>query len=172
MIVATYDVLTAGTGRRDFSKAIEYSVAPFSTAQLAQAEYHARGIYESVPTPPFPALYVVPLPLPQEEPGYGYLTSSILTSFSSFTATTNANKLLYVALVRYTAGFAYDGRYLGKYGYGKVDCRVSVGISTEENYRYYIAFSVFSSDATFDIQIELYGTMSKFNRAWIDAMST
>lgn len=135
MKAVTFVAPVKGVGRKDYSKAIEYSTQPYITPSLRQDRDIAIGTVTN-PTLPFPTAWMFPLLMPQEDGTWDWLASSITTHFFEVFTSIMTNHLVVVGLIRYASidDFFLDiiaERSPILYSYNKAEVNFLKGIPTK-----------------------------------------
>lgn len=177
MKTEAFAMTSRGVGRKDYSKAVEYSTQPYITPSLRQDRDIALGTFIE-DTLPFPNAWMFPLTLPQEDGTWDWLASSISTHFFEVFTSIKTNHLVVVGLLRYASidDFFLDivaERSPILYSYNKAELTFLKGIPTEVGSLYCLLAGAWPytdgipDSPTFELTVGYTGIATDLTAPWM-----
>jgi len=166
-----FDVEAQGIGRRDYSLRVERSTAALAMPSLRQ-QLFIMLYYGTLPTLPYPSVYLFVIPMPQEDGAWGYEASSIVMHFTEMSFTIGSNSLVLIGLLRFASLADYYAWIIAEnfpqmYSYCHTEIEYTLGIPTQPGSVYAIACGFWSPNPTEGVSFVTNGLITDLTREWM-----
>jgi len=158
-------------GTKDYTQKVERSTAALYTPSLRQEVFIMRYT-GTLPTLPYPSVYLFVIPMPQEDGTWGYEASSIVMHFMEMSFTIGSNNLVLIGLLRFASLADYYAWIIAEnfpqmYAYGHTSLEYTVGIPTRLGSVYAIACGFWSANPTEIVSFVTNGLITDLTRQWM-----
>ena len=166
-----FDVQAQGVGRRDYTLRVERSTASLYTPSLRQLVFIAR--YSGIlPTPPYPIVYLFPIPMPQEDGTWDWEASSITMHFMEMSFTIGSNSLVQIGLLRFASLADYYAHIIAEnfpqqYAYTHTEIGYTLGIPTQPGSMYVLLGGFWPAGAAEQVSMVNNGLITDLTREWM-----
>ncbi len=172
MKTQTFEVTARGTGRLDYSSAVEKSVTPFFTPTLRQIQFFGQAWF-TLPVLPMLDEWVVGWDTLQEDGTFALEASSIVMHFSKIYASIRTNHLIHLRFQRYANEADYDAGIVAEvypeaYGYGAAELNFHRALPTKEGSVYATRFGAWPLDKVeYNLSIGVVGISAELTKPWM-----